>query len=339
MACGGRGAQDTYQLHYTTYSSGDSDQTRTVQAFAEEVEKLSDGAVTFRIHHSGSLLDGDETAMAVTDGRADLGQVASIYATSDLPLFTLSELPFEVHNPEAHMRSLQRLYEENEEYRESFESRGLRMLFPLPLGNAMLGLASAAAAPGELAGRSIRASGLAAEVLLDAGVDPVALGAGEIYESLSRGVVEGYILSIANLPTYGLMDATPQVVDPGMGAWASSIVVINEDLYQSMPTEYQDAIQQAAANTIDFGLNELDSLSDEACSALAETGSEFRAFSPESVSAWRDSAGAAEDWVAENEQKGFDAAGVLAHYREIAAAETAASDYVAPLQRCIEEHS
>lgn len=337
VACGADGERETYALHYTTYSNSNSDQTNTVRAWAEEVEKLTDGNVTVTIHHSSSLLDGDEAAQGTTDGRADMSQVASIYATSDLPLFTLSELPFEVDNPEVHMRSLQRLYEENAEYRDSFESRGLRMLFPLPLGSVMLGLNREALAPEDLRGRSIRASGITADTLLAEGVNPVALGAGEIYESLDRGIVEGYILSLANLPTYGLMGNTPHVVDPGIGAWASSIVVINEDLFQSMPPEYQDAIQQASANSIDFGLGELDRLSDEACTGLIGTGTDFVTFSVADVAEWSENSHATDDWLKENTQRGFDAQSVLDDYRAIIAEETAASDYVAPLKRCIDQ--
>lgn len=336
--CNTGGEPETYHLHYTTYSNSGSDQTKTVRAWAEEVEDLTDGGITVTIHHSNRLLSGDEAALGTSDGRADMSQVASIYAMSDLPLFALSELPFEVDNPEAHMRSLQRLYNENAQYRESFESRGLRQVFPLPLANAMLGLNEPAETPDDLAGRSIRASGLSAETLLEKRVNPVALSAGDIYESLDRGIVEGYIISLANLPTYGLMDNTPYVVDPGMGAWASSIVVINDDLYQSMPPEYQAAIDEASANAIPFGLHELDQLSQHACDELASSGTQFHAFGDKEVEIWAEQSAAADNWLAENEKRGFDAESVLDDYRTIIEEELRASDYVAPLTRCIEEH-
>lgn len=307
-----------------------------VQRWAEDLYELTDGKVTVKMHYSESLLDGDETALGTTDGRTDLGQVGSIYSASDLPLYSISELPFEVNNPEAHLRSLQRLYQEDAEYRESFESRGLVQLFPLPIGLAMLGFNRPVESVDDLNGRTVRASGLAAQLLLEKGVNPVALGAGEIYESLTRGVVEGYILSLANLPTFGLNNSTPYLVDPGIGAWGSSIVVMNEDLYDSMPDEYKDAIQQAAANTIEYSLEELDVLSDEACEALVANGTEFVTFSEEEVEEWADSTPIINNWLAQNEQRGFNAQEVLDSYRAISAEEEEKSDYVAPIRRCIE---
>ena len=57
----------------------------------------------------------------------------------------------------------------------------------------------------------------------------------DVYESMERGVIDGYTsLAIANLPTFGLASTTPYLVDPGIGSYASSIVVINSELLEKM---------------------------------------------------------------------------------------------------------
>lgn len=326
-----------FVLHYTTYSSSTSDQSISVQRWAEEVERLTDGGATVVFHYSQSLVGADEAVQATLDGRADLAQVGSIYAASDLSMFTVIELPFETSNPEAHMNSIVRLYEESPVYREDFDRQGVRLLFPLPLGTILLGLTEPAEDPSDLAGRSIRSGGLASEVLLTSGVNPVAMTATDIYESMERGIVDGYTaLAIANLPAFGLTKASPYVVDPGIGAYSSSIVVINEDLYQSMPVEYQEALDEASTKGIQFGLEEMETAGRLACEELTAAGTEFSSFPDAAVEEWSGRQTVADEWVARYNERGYDARSVLEDYRAIVTDEESKSDFQDPLVACME---
>ncbi|MFD1860285.1 ABC transporter substrate-binding protein [Aeromicrobium camelliae] len=337
-ACGGGSGEGEYVLHYSTYSNATSDQSKTVQRWAEDVERLTDGEVTVRFHYSESLVSADESVSATLDGRVDLAQVGSLYAASDLSMYTASELPFESTNPEAHLRTLSRLYEENETYREDFDRQGVRLLFPLPIGNAVLGSTKPVHSVDDLKGTSVRAGGLLSQVMVAASVNPVAMTATDVYESMERGIVDGYTsLGMSNLPTFGLSHSTPYAVDPGVGAYASSIVVINEELFQEMPEEYQDALTEASVNAIDYGLEELDELGMLACEQLRESGTEFSALPEDEVEELRDKAGIAEEWVKRYEERDYDAQSVLDDYRAILAEEHEASDYVDALPRCMQE--
>ncbi len=332
-------AQDDgrYVLHYTTYSSPTSDQSLTVQRWAQEVEDLTDGGVQVRFHYSQSLVGADESVQATLDGRADLAQVGSLYAASDLAMYTVIELPFETKNPEVQMTAIERLYDENDTYRDDFDRQGVHLLFPLPLGIAVVGLKEPAAVPADLAGRSIRSGGLTSEALLTVGANPVAMTATDVYESMERGVVDGYTsLAIANLPTFGLARNTPYLVDPGIGSYGSSIVVINSELLAGMPQEYQDALAQASENAIPTGLEEMDALGDRACTELRETGTQLSSMPADSVGAWKQQAGIAERWVERYTERGYDAEGVLADYRRIVGEETARSTYADPFIECLE---
>lgn len=335
-ACGGDGGSDgeTFTLTYTTYSNDSSDQSKTVQRWAEEVEDLTDGGVTVQFHYSESLVGADESLQATIDGRADMAQVGSLYAASDLPMYTVSELPFETDNPEAQMVALDRLYQENDAYREDFEQQGVQQLFPLPIGIAALGLNEPVESPEDLNGLSVRSGGVVSEAMMAVGVNPVSMTATDVYESLERGVIDGYTsLGISNLSTFGLSESTPYVVDPGIGSYASSVVVLNDDIYESMPEEYQDAVRTASENAVGYGLEELDELGDQACEELQSSGAEFSGFSEEEVSAWQDEAGIAEDWVA---GQGGDAESVLEDYRLFIEETTGDSDYSDPLISCLE---
>lgn len=169
------------------------------------------------------------------------------------------------------------------------------------------------------------------------GANPVAMTATDVYESMGRGVIDGYTsLAIANLPTFGLASTTPYLVDPGIGAYASSIVVINAELLESMPPEYQDAIGEASGNAIANGLAEMDKLGVQACTDLRATGAQLATMPPGDVQAWKDRAGIAQEWVDRYAERGYDAEGVLADYRRIIREESVRSTYADPFYACLE---
>lgn len=336
-ACSREGNAD-YVLHYTTYSNSTSDQSKTAQRWAKEVETLTNGGVKVKFHYSQSLVGADEALRATLDGRADLAQVGSIYASSDLSMFTVIELPFETQNPEVQMTAIERLYRENEAYREDFDRQGVKLLFPLPLGSVILGLKQPAAGPNDLANRSIRSGGLTSEVLMSAGVNPVSMTATDIYESMERGIVDGYsALAIANLPAFGLDRVTPYLVNPRIGTYSSSIVVINASLFESMPVEYQNAIEKASSYGISIGLEEMNAAGSIACTELKKMGSEFSEFLGNDVTEWKNKVSVDSDWVSRYSMRGYDAQSVLDDYRTIIADEESKSNYSDPVVKCMEE--
>lgn len=330
------GGSTEYTLHYTTYSNATSDQSKTAQRWAKEVEELTDGGVKVEFHYSQSLAKADESLKATLDGRADLAQIGSIYASSDLSMFTVIELPFETQNPEVQMKAIERLYEENETYRKDFDEKGVKFLYPLPLGSVVMGLKQPAQSPKDLSGRSIRSGGLVSEVLMTVGVNPVAMTATDIYESMERGIIDGYsALSIANLPAFGLTSASPYLVNPGIGAYSSSIVVINSDLFESMPDEYQEAIEEASLHAISNGLEEMDAAGETACKELKENGSKFSKFSDEEITSWKQKVKVDSDWVNRYSKQGYDAKSVLDDYRKIISEEESKSTYSDPIVKCM----
>lgn len=330
------GGSTDYTLHYTTYSNATSDQSKTAQRWAKEVEELTNGGVKIEFHYSQSLARAEESLKATLDGRADLAQVGSIYASSDLSMFTVIELPFETKNPEVQMKAIERLYEENETYRKDFDEKGVKLLYPLPLGSVIVGLKQPAESPTDLSGRSIRSGGLVSEVLMAVGVNPVAMTATDIYESMERGIIDGYsALSIANLPAFGLSRATPYLVDPGVGTYSSSIVVINSKIFESMPDEYKKAIEKASSNAISNGLEEMDAAGETACTELKQQGTKFSKFSDEEIMSWKQKVKVDSDWVNRYSKQGYDAKSVLVDYRRIISEEESKSTYADPVVKCI----
>src|SRR5690606_18927448 len=67
------GGNDTRVLRMATPGAEQSVQGQSLVAWAEEVNKATDGTLTIEIYPSGSLLAGTDILPGVADGRADLG--------------------------------------------------------------------------------------------------------------------------------------------------------------------------------------------------------------------------------------------------------------------------
>jgi TRAP-type C4-dicarboxylate transport system substrate-binding protein len=109
--------------------------------------------------------------------------------------------------------------------------------------------------------------------------------------------------------------------------------VMSEDLFNSMPEAYQDAVLKASRNAVEYGLEELDQAAEQACEELREEGTEFSSFSSDEVESWQNEAGLAEEWVQSGDE---GAESVLEDYRSFIEDAAAESDYTDPLIACME---
>lgn len=334
----GEGGEE-FVFQYATYANNVSDQSRTVQRWAERIEELTDGKVRIELHYSESLVGAEDSAQAVLDGRTDFAHIGSFYAASELPALTVAELPFESVNPDAQLNSVQRLYEENQAYRANFDAQGIVQLFPLPLGNAVLGTNEEVRSVDDLRGLSIRSGGLISEVILAVGANPVAMSATDVYESMERGVIDGYTsLALASVATFGVAESTAYIADPGVGSYSASIVGMSSSLFDSLPESYQQAILQASSEAIDIGLEELHKDDVAACEQVRAAGAVLLKWDDSAVAELRSSVTIVEDWVERMEGLGLDANSVLQDYRRVIEEVETTSSFEDGLTSCMSKN-
>ena len=110
---------------------------------------------------------------------------------------------------------------------------------------------------------------------------------------------------------------------------------INAEVLARMPSEIQDALDQASENAIVNGLEEMDALGDRACADLREAGTPLSAMPADAVQDWKQRAGIDRQWVDRYTERGYDAEGVLADFRRIIAEESQRSSYADPFVECL----
>lgn len=293
------GTQEPVQLRFASYAPPSTVHSEALNWWAEEVEKRTNGAVKVELFFSESLLKGAEVLTGVGQGRADMGYSSDVYFPNELPLTNVVSLPFVTSEGDTQARALNRLYEENEAYRQEWESNGVHLLGNLPTGPNTLFAKEPIDSLDALKQRKIRAVGDVAKHVAAIGVNPVNIPGPEVYEALSRGVVDTAMgLNLDFGMGLKLHEAAPHVYNTGLGNFSETFAVMNLDTWNGLDASTQQTLTELSDELVDQVIEKFHELDEELCQTLEAEGATSGSFPPELVEAWR-SAIEREDIVAD----------------------------------------
>lgn len=246
---------------------------QSLQHWADAVEEESDGDIQIEISPSGSLLAGTDILAGVGDGRADLGLTYSNYHPEEMPLWNVVGIPFLADTWTATANAYDILLEESEELQAEFEGANVRPLFTVPNGSASSGAKEPINTLSDLDGKRYRIPGTMADIAAGAGLDSVFLELAEMYEGLERGVVDGWMgTEFASAMSLSLQEVTPEFTDIGLGQYASAMVFVGEDIWDSLSEEQQQVLTDVSADYPAELVDLITEIESEACDALLDEG-------------------------------------------------------------------
>lgn len=338
-SAGGNGGAETFKLRLASYQPPGAAEAVATAEWAEQVKKATDGRVEVEFFHQEALLPGAETLQGVGDGRADMGYIADAYYPGELPLTNIAGVPFNTSSPEAQGHAFIDMLESNEQFQQEWENAGVRPLIWAPVPPNGVAVKEPAGSLADLEGRKIRVIGFAAEAFEDAGITPVAISQSEVYESLQRGVVDGTSgASFDILTDRDYQEVAPHFMDVRSGNYAVTVNVINKRLWDSMPDDIQDAINEVSAGYLDLYLEILQEHEDEACTKLTDAGGDITIIDESEAEAWaKESAeGAKQQWIdaVESSNPNADAEAFYDEYVSALEEHEASASYEPALQRC-----
>lgn len=313
----GGSADGERALTVTLYTPETSSVSAAVRHWGDAVAEATDGRIEFTYNYNGGLLAADDTLQGIGDGRADLGLIGALYYENQLPLTSITSVPYLVENPLAGMRALKEMYDTSAEMEAEYERNGVRPLFFLPARNALLG-ASDAPIEGldDLQGRSTRASGIFSLAVSAAGANPVSVNFNELYESLDRGVVDSFTgILLDSVETAGLYEVAPYVSHPRQGLLTTYPVSINTEVWQSLPEDVRAIMDDAADEALDAYFVKEAEAQASACDVIEEADGSVTMWDDANVTAWQDAIGDTliDTW---RERVGASAVEFEAAYRE-----------------------
>lgn len=337
---GGEASGQTYSWQYANYLPPTSSFSIGISEYFNNLEET--GQFEIEEFHQESLLAATDIMPGVAQGRADLGFMIALYHPGELPLSQIVGVPFQTDDAEAQVRTFNALYEENEAFRSEFEEQGVHVLSYVPLAPTMVGTKEPLPGYDDLQGKKIRAVGLLSQAMQIAGVNPVALPAPEIYESLERGVIEGFTsypfdVAVAN----SLNEVAPHMTDPGTGLYNLGALIITKSTWDSLDEEAKSTMQEEVDDYVDNAIELLAEEEENQCAAFIEGGGQPAVFPEQDIERFEQAVGdsvvntwrtqATDAGVAEGEVDSF-----LEEYRTTLAEQEESSTYVPGLVACAE---
>lgn len=211
------------------------------QAWADDVNKASDGAIEIKIFSGGVLGDNTNMYDRITGGVIDIGLAVFGPISSVFPKTNVGTLPFEAKNHREDALALWHLYQKGVITEEFAKVKPLGFIvFPELVIHSKRPIHSLA----DMKGLKISVEGrVLSNMMPRLGAVPISLQPGELYASLQRGLVEAVPQGWPSVPTFHLNEVTNFHLEAPLG-YNTGYVFMNKDAYAKLPQKGREAIDK-----------------------------------------------------------------------------------------------
>lgn len=236
------------KLTFSSVSVPDDAHTKAMYAFKEEVEKLTNGEVEVDVFHSGQLFTQEGQNAALRKGSLDMAYLSASWLAEFMPEMSMFAAAY-IFKDYAHMTKTWNGEIGKELFEKVAQTQGMRPLGAFYLGTRELNLRDIGRevkTPADMQGVKLRMPNSPAWLFMGKvlGANPTPLSFTEVYMGLKTGTIDGQdnpLPTDKNAKFYEVTKyiiLTDHLID-------SVFPTINEEKWQSLTSEQQDALYQA----------------------------------------------------------------------------------------------
>ena len=233
----------SFQFDFSTHDPENSLKTNFYKEWADMVNKATDGGIEITIYANGTLASPGEVVSAVEMGTADMGWVIGSNFADVLPISTMFYLPgIGMGYNSRDVEVIWDLYDKYPQMEQEFNDNNLKPIHMYTTGVTGFNGTKSMTKLDDLKGLNIRTlGGYAADAVSALGANPISMGPGDMYDALSKNVIDGYTIEFSGVNTFKLYEVTDYYnVDP---IYTSIMFcIMNMDSYNSLPDEYKEVI-------------------------------------------------------------------------------------------------
>ena len=301
----GRSADDSrpIQLNYSIFFPPTHIQCQTAMAWAEEIERRTEGRLVIRIFPGGTLTPATQVYEGVVSGISDIGMSCFAYTRGRFPLLEGLDLP--LGYPDG--TTATRIATEMARAYNPQEIQDTKLLYIHAHGPGILASRRPVRAMTDFQGLKIRATGLSARIAESLGAIPVAMSQPETYEALQRGVVDATLCPIETLKGWNQGEVIRYVTDTAIiGYTTAMFVVMNQRAWERLPADIQEIVMEVSDEWVDKHGAAWDSADEEGLAFVQELNREIIVPSDEMNRALQQSVrGILDDYVTRAEHSGL----------------------------------
>ncbi|TCT08428.1 TRAP-type C4-dicarboxylate transport system substrate-binding protein [Tepidamorphus gemmatus] len=281
-------AQDILVRYASPSAASDPTQEATIW-FTEEVTKRTDGRVKFEMYLGNSLVRDQDVMVAIGDGLVEMGKIYTVSYPGQLPLWNMFNLPFTSPSPYVAMNTIHELVDQFQAFDEELAKLNVRALGVIATGGTGIVAKQPIKTVAELNGFKVRARGVQAAAFSAVGAAPVSIPWNDVYEALSKGVVDGSTNYIITTRPIRHNEVSDYYIAAGLGQ-AIQLELVNRDFWNALPDDIKSIMTETMAEAEQRYAERASKLAIEEREALArEAGPgrmEYIAFPAEERQKW-----------------------------------------------------
>lgn len=218
--------------------------TKNLQRFAEEVKKVTNGAVEITVHVGGSLgIKGPESLRSVADGVVPMAEMAGFQQVGDEPLLGFEALPYLINDYdelEMFVKKIRPLYE------AAFEKHNQKMLYTVPWPSQNIFTKTPVSTLADLEGKKIRVYDKNSTDLMRAlKMSPLLISSPDIVPTLAAGGLDAVMTSGTTAVAQKYWEFLNHTYRTNH-LWALNQLTVNLDAWNRLAPEHQKAIEDLA---------------------------------------------------------------------------------------------
>ncbi|MBW1789486.1 MAG: C4-dicarboxylate TRAP transporter substrate-binding protein [Deltaproteobacteria bacterium] len=297
-------------LRYAAMSSPKGTRSASVKWWASEIEKRTEGAITFKFFWSKALLKPKAALEGVGMGTANVGAGWGIYHPGKTPLWTVGDVPFSHADAYVGLQVFRELFKTYDPLINELKKYNVKLLAPFVTDMTQIGTNKKSRpiiVPDDSKGLKIRfAGGMWAKFWKACGAVPVKMTYGEVYEGLMRGTVDGAQGYVWTLEAYKLEDVIKNFTLINAGEISSYGIVINLDDWNAFSPKLQKIITEVSDEFVEHYAESLQVNNKRIKQASIDKGVKFFELNEQQKMAWFKTAEPfMTRWVDEKEAKGL----------------------------------
>ena len=241
--------QKTIVLKKADVQPLNNSRARLSKAWAEEVEKRTQGRVKIEYFPAQSLLKAREMFEGVRTGVADIGIWVQAYTPSVSPISALWTLPGISPQFRPAIRAANELIMKGDfaYFREELRKLGVEPLYAWGVSDQEMISTKPIAGLAALKGLKTRVIGREwPQLISEFDGTPVAMPWAEVYEALSRGTIDANVGFVTANRASKLYEVAKHHTQIKLGAPAGPLAIINKRTWDGLPKDVQQAMREAS---------------------------------------------------------------------------------------------
>jgi TRAP-type transport system periplasmic protein len=256
----------------TPYSDGEF-HTRNVRAFAEDVQKASNGKLAIQVHSNGSLIKHPDILRAVSTGQVNIAEFLLSQFGNEDPVFEADNIPFVA----AGYDQAWRFYQAQKPMLEKhLAQRGLTLLYAVAWPGQGIYTKEPMKSVADLKGTKFRTySPMTARLAELLGASPTVVQVPEVPQMFATGAIQAMITSSATGTSTKAWEFVKNYYNTS-AFHPKNAVVVNTRAMQRLPKDEQNALRKSAATAEKRGWDMSKEREREANETLAKNGMTVR---------------------------------------------------------------